>query len=66
MPDAVQMVIANRLRDGFTVFLAPGDVWVEAIADGAIAGTDEEAQALLAGVNWRRSATSSSHPISSR
>jgi Protein of unknown function (DUF2849) len=48
MPDAVQMVIANRLRDGFTVFLAPGDVWVEAIADGAIAGTDEEAQALLA------------------
>ncbi|MBM4196059.1 MAG: DUF2849 domain-containing protein [Gammaproteobacteria bacterium] len=48
MPDAAQMVIANRLRDGFTVFLAPGDRWVESIAEGSIARGEEDARALLA------------------
>jgi hypothetical protein len=52
MPDALQMVIANRLRDGFTVFLAAGQgdawQWVESIAEGTLARNDEQARALLA------------------
>jgi hypothetical protein len=47
MPDSAQMIIANRLRDGLTVFRAPDGSWVEAIAAGAIARTSEDAQAML-------------------
>jgi hypothetical protein len=31
-----QMIIANRLRDGVVVFLAPNEGWVQAIASGAL------------------------------
>jgi hypothetical protein len=42
-----QMIIANRLVDGVVVFLAPGDTWDPAIAAGAVADDDTEAQRLL-------------------
>lgn len=45
--DKPQMVIANRLRDGFTVFLGVGGAWVEAIDDGAVARDATQAAALL-------------------
>ena len=31
-----QMIIANRLRDGVVVFLAPDEGWVPAIAAGTL------------------------------
>lgn len=45
--DKPQMVIANRLRDGLTVFLAAGDTWVESIADGVVARDAAAAARLL-------------------
>jgi hypothetical protein len=47
MAATAQMLIANRLRDGFTVFLAADGSWVDDIAAGAVAHTSEEAAALL-------------------
>lgn len=47
MAAAAQMVIANRLRDGFTVFLAADGGWSDGIAAGAVARTAEAAAALL-------------------
>lgn len=41
-----QMVIANALRDGLVVFLAPDGSWVNAIADGAVASDTDRAQRL--------------------
>jgi hypothetical protein len=38
-----QMIIANRLRDGVVVFLAPDESWVPAIAAGTV--IDNEADA---------------------
>lgn len=49
MPESAKMVIANRLRDGFTVFRADTGAWVESILEGAVARSAEEAQGLLAG-----------------
>ena len=42
------MVLANRLTDGLTVFLAGDGGWVEDIARGAVAGNQDAAQQLLA------------------
>lgn len=47
MAETAQMVIANRLRDGFTAFLAEDGRWVGDIADGAVARSPEAAAALL-------------------
>jgi hypothetical protein len=41
------MVIANRLRDGLTVFLGPDGAWVTAIAQGQVARTEAQAASLL-------------------
>lgn len=43
-----QMIIANRLRDGVVVFLAPGQAWEPAIAAGSVIDNDEEAARMLA------------------
>lgn len=43
-----QMIIANRLRDGLVVFLAPGEAWELAIAAGTVIAEDAEAARLLA------------------
>jgi hypothetical protein len=43
-----QMIIANRLRDGVVVFLAPGEAWEPAIAAGAVIDNDADAARLLA------------------
>ncbi len=43
-----QMIIANRLRDGVVVFLAPDEAWVPAIAAGALIDQEAEATRLLA------------------
>ena len=48
MTDSAQMIIANRLRDGLTVFRAADGAWVESIAAGAVARSTEDAQQLLA------------------
>lgn len=45
--DKPQMVIANRLCDGLTVFLAGDGTWVEAIAAGRVAQTAAQAASLL-------------------
>jgi hypothetical protein len=42
-----QMIIANRLVDGIVVFLAPGDEWQTAIAEGLVIDDDGEAARLL-------------------
>jgi hypothetical protein len=42
-----QMIIANRLVDGAVVFLAPGEGWTTAIADGVVIDDAAEAQQLL-------------------
>ena len=47
MVNNLQMVIANRLADGRTVFLAPASWWVEDIAAGQVAGTPAAAAELL-------------------
>ncbi|HEX7236922.1 MAG TPA: DUF2849 domain-containing protein [Gammaproteobacteria bacterium] len=43
-----QMIIANRLRDGAVVFLAPGEGWEQAIAAGALIDNEAEAARLMA------------------
>jgi hypothetical protein len=43
----LQMIIANRLVDGAVVFLAPGEGWTTAIADGVLIDDETEAQRLL-------------------
>ncbi len=42
------VVIANRLRDGIVVFLAPGGGWVEQIAGSRLAGNEREAEEMVA------------------
>jgi hypothetical protein len=43
-----QMIIANRLRDGAVVFLAPDEGWQTAIAVGAVIDDEAEASRLMA------------------
>jgi hypothetical protein len=43
-----QMIIANRLRDGVVVFLAPDEEWVPAIAVGTLIDSDADAVKLMA------------------
>jgi hypothetical protein len=43
-----QMIIANRLRDGAVVFLAPNEEWELAIGAGTVIDTDADATRLLA------------------
>jgi hypothetical protein len=43
-----QMIIANRLRDGAVVFLAPGERWEPSIAAGAVIDAEAEATRLMA------------------
>jgi len=43
-----QMIIANRLRDGAVVFLAPNDSWDMAIAAGTLIDTEADAARLMA------------------
>ena len=43
-----QMIIANRLRDGAIVFLAPNEGWEPAIAAGAVIDNDADATRLMA------------------
>jgi hypothetical protein len=43
-----QMIIANRLRDGAVVFLAPGESWELEIAAGTVIDGQEEATRLFA------------------
>jgi hypothetical protein len=43
----LQMIIANTLADGFVVFLTEENTWTNAIAAGAVAATDEQAENLL-------------------
>ena len=48
MDATAQMVLANRLTDGHTVFLTADGGWVEDIAAGAVVGDPDAAQQLLA------------------
>ena len=43
-----QMIIANRLRDGAVVFLAPDEGWAPAISAGTVIDGDAEAARLMA------------------
>ena len=43
-----QMIIANRLRDGVVVFLAPNDAWDPAIGAGTLIDNEAEATTLMA------------------
>ncbi len=43
---ALQMITANRLRDGAVVFLASQGRWVERFEDGRLANDETEAAAL--------------------
>lgn len=43
-----QMVIANRLADGFVVFLGAGDAWHRRIGDGRVLQSEGDAEAALA------------------
>jgi hypothetical protein len=43
-----QMIIANRLRDGATVFLAANHDWEPAIAAGTLIDTEADAARLMA------------------
>ena len=43
-----QMIIANRLRDGVVVFLAPDEGWVPAIAVGTLIESEADAANLMA------------------
>ena len=43
-----QMIIANRLRDGATVFLAANHGWEQAIAAGALIDNEADATRLMA------------------
>ena len=48
MDATAQMVLANRLTDGHTVFLTADGGWVEDIGAGAVVGNQDAAQQLLA------------------
>jgi hypothetical protein len=41
------MIIANTLVDGFVVFITGDNGWTNNIAEGAVAESDAEAEALL-------------------
>ena len=43
-----QMIIANRLRDGVVVFLAPDEAWEPAIAAGTLIDNEGDAVTLMA------------------
>jgi hypothetical protein len=43
-----QMIIANRLRDGAVVFLAPNEGWEPAIGAGTLIDTEADAAKLMA------------------
>jgi hypothetical protein len=43
-----QMIIANRLRDGVVVFLAPNEGWQPAIAAGTLIDNEADAAKLMA------------------
>lgn len=43
----VQMIIANRLRDGRVVFLAEDGAWVESIGGGQIADNAPDGERLM-------------------
>jgi hypothetical protein len=43
-----QMIIANRLRDGVVVFLAPSEGWEPAIAAGTLIENEADATRLMA------------------
>jgi hypothetical protein len=43
-----QMIIANRLRDGVVVFLAPSEGWEPAIAAGTLIDNEADATRLMA------------------
>ena len=43
-----QMIIANRLRDGAIVFLAPDQSWEQAIAAGTLIDNEADATRLMA------------------
>jgi hypothetical protein len=43
-----QMIIANRLRDGAVVFLAPNEGWETAIAAGQLIADEAEGARLMA------------------
>ncbi len=43
-----QMIIANRLRDGAVVFLAPDEDWSPAIGAGTLIDNEADAAALMA------------------
>ena len=42
-----QMIIANRLRDGAVVFLAPNEDWQVAISAGALIDSEADAAKLM-------------------
>ena len=44
----LQMIIANRLRDGAVVFLASNEGWEPAIAAGAVIESEGDAARLMA------------------
>jgi Protein of unknown function (DUF2849) len=46
-----QMIIANRLRDGAVVFLAPNEGWDPAIGAGTLIDNEADAATLLALAN---------------
>ena len=48
MSEAARMIVASRLRDGRTVFLAAGAQWVVSIRRGAVARTADDCERLLA------------------
>lgn len=43
-----QAITANRLRDGYVVFLAPGGRWTAALAEAALAENEAALEALVA------------------
>ena len=43
-----QMIIANRLRDGVVVFLAPSEGWEPAIVAGTLIDNEADATRLMA------------------
>jgi hypothetical protein len=43
-----QMIIANRLRDGAVVFLAPSEAWEPSIGAGTLIDNEADAARLMA------------------
>jgi hypothetical protein len=42
-----QVISANRLRDGFVVYLSPDDSWVDFVEGGQVVDSPEDAEALV-------------------